>query len=49
MLEALLGVLSPQPVLAIVSDKGQKISHGAYRRLEQLRIGKRQIVFLTLR
>jgi tRNA G10 N-methylase Trm11 len=49
MLEAFLGVLGPEPVVAIVSDKGQKIGHGAYRRLEQIRIGKRQVTILMLR
>lgn len=46
MLETLLGVLSERAILALAADKGQKISHPSYQRLEQLRVGKRQIVFL---
>jgi 16S rRNA G966 N2-methylase RsmD len=44
MLDALLEVLSSSSILAIVSDKGQKVSHEGYQRLEQFRIGKRRVV-----
>lgn len=46
MLEALLGLLSERAILALAAAKGQKISHPGYQRLERLRVGKRQIVFL---
>ena len=46
MLEALFSFLSPQSILAVASDKQQKIAHEKYKRLERLQIGKRQIVFL---
>jgi tRNA G10 N-methylase Trm11 len=49
MLDALIGVLDKPGIVAIVADKGQKIGHGAYRRVEQIRIGKRQITILALR
>ena len=48
MLDALISVLEKPGIAAVVTDKGQKIGHGAYRRLEQIRIGKRQITILTL-
>lgn len=46
MLEALLGVLSPHSVVAVASDKQQKISHACYQRFEKFRLGKRQVVIL---
>jgi len=46
MLDALLGVLSASSVLAIVSDKQQKVSHERYQRLEQFQVGKRRVVIL---
>ena len=46
MLTALLGVLSASSVVAIVSDKGQKVSHLRYERIEQFKIGKRRAVLL---
>ena len=46
MLDALLGVLSASSVLAIVSDKQQKVSHEGYQRLEQFQVGRRRIVIL---
>ena len=46
MLEALLGVLSPSSILAIVSDKQQKAEHPSYRRLEKFQIGKRRVMIL---
>jgi hypothetical protein len=47
MLGALLSVLSPPSVVAIVSDKKQKVSHESYRRVEQFQLGKRRVVILT--
>ncbi len=46
MLEALLPVLSLRSVVAISSDKSQKISHEGYRRLERFQVGKRRVVLL---
>jgi hypothetical protein len=46
MLEALLGVLSPHSVVAVASDKQQKISHSGYQRVEKFQLGKRQVVIL---
>jgi len=46
MLEALLPVLSLRSVIAIASDKRQKISHEGYRRLERFQVGKRRVVLL---
>jgi tRNA G10 N-methylase Trm11 len=46
MLEALLGVVSPSGIVAIASDKQQKIAHERYRRIEHFQTGKRRIVIL---
>jgi 23S rRNA (guanine2535-N1)-methyltransferase len=46
MLEAILDLLSPASIVAIVSDKQQKAVHEKYRRLEQFRVGKRRVVLL---
>jgi 16S rRNA G966 N2-methylase RsmD len=46
MLEALLEFLSPTSIVAIASDKLQKIAHEKYKRLEKFQIGKRQVVIL---
>jgi len=46
MLDALLGILSSSSILAIVSDKRQKVSHERYQRVEKFQLGKRQVVIL---
>ena len=46
MLDALLGVLSSSSIIAVASDKQQKVSHENYQRLEQFQIGKRRVVIL---
>jgi tRNA G10 N-methylase Trm11 len=46
MLDALLGVLSASSVVAIVSDKQQKVSHERFQRLEQFQVGKRRVILL---
>jgi hypothetical protein len=46
ILEALLGTLSSSAIVAIVSDKQQKVSHGSYERIERFQVGKRRIVIL---
>ena len=48
MVDALLPLISPQSVVAIVADKGQSIRHEQYRRLDRFQVGKRQIVILSL-
>lgn len=44
MLEALYPVLSTISVVAIASDKQQKITHAQYERVQHFHIGKRRIV-----
>jgi tRNA G10 N-methylase Trm11 len=46
MLTGLLRVLSPVSVVAVSSDKQQKVSHAQYQRIEHFQIGKRRIVIL---
>ena len=48
MLDALIGVLSASSIVAVVSDKGQKVAHKSYQRVEQFQIGKRRVVILKL-
>jgi hypothetical protein len=48
MLDALMGVLSASSIVAVVSDKGQKVAHKSYQRVEQFQIGKRRVVILKL-
>ncbi len=48
LLESLRGVLRPGGVVGIVSDKGQKALHPAYKRLERFQIGKRRVAILRL-
>lgn len=48
MLNTLTSVLSPSGIVAIVSDKGQKIAHENYQRLKQFQIGKRRVHILKL-
>jgi 23S rRNA (guanine2535-N1)-methyltransferase len=46
MLDSLFGILSTSGVIAIASDKKQKVTHEGYQRLEQFQIGKRRVVIL---
>ncbi|MBN1584274.1 MAG: hypothetical protein JXA89_26430 [Anaerolineae bacterium] len=46
MLDALRSVIPLHTVLAIASDKAQKIAHQGYRRIERFRLGKRQVTIL---
>ncbi len=46
LLNSLLAVLSPTSLVAVASDKAQKISRESYRRIERFSIGKRQVVIL---
>lgn len=46
MLDALLGVLSADSIVAIASDKQQKAAHNSFQRLERFQIGKRRVVIL---
>lgn len=49
MLSALEAHINPRCVLAIASDKGQKVRHPAYQRLEQFNLGRRRVTFLSLK
>lgn len=46
MLNALIDILSASSVVAIVSDKQQKVPHKDFQRVEQFQIGKRRVVIL---
>jgi len=46
MLNALLDVLVPTSVVAVVSEKRQKASHEGYQRIEHFQVGKRRVVLL---
>ena len=46
MLNGLIGILSPESIVAIVSDKQQKVSHEGFQRIEQFQIGKRRVAIL---
>lgn len=46
MLHALLGILSSSSLVAIASDKQQKVAHENFQRLEQFQVGKRRVVSL---
>jgi 23S rRNA (guanine2535-N1)-methyltransferase len=46
MLETLTGILSSSSIVAIASDKGQKVSHEKYQRVEQFQVGKRRVSIL---
>jgi hypothetical protein len=46
MLEALFEFLYPKSIVAITSDKIQKITHEKYIQLEKFQLGKRQVVIL---
>jgi hypothetical protein len=46
LLDALLGILSPGSLAAVVADKRQKVAHEAYDRVDKFQIGKRQVVIL---
>lgn len=43
LLETLRAVLTPNSVVAIVSDKQQKVAHEGYMRLEKFQVGKRRV------
>ena len=43
MLDVLRTILSSSSIVAIASDKRQKVSHEMYRRIEQFEIGKRRV------
>ena len=46
MLNALIEILSTSSIVAIVSDKHQKVSHQGFQRVEQFQIGKRRVAIL---
>jgi len=49
MLDNLLELLTPESVVAIAADKGQKPAHEGYRRLDQFQVGKRRVTILQPR
>jgi hypothetical protein len=49
LLENLIPVLKPDSVVAICSDKKQKIKNDKYQRLEKHQIGKRKFEILALK
>lgn len=46
LLEALRQSLPLETLVVVAADKGQKIAHPAYRRLQRFQIGKRQVALL---
>jgi hypothetical protein len=46
MLDALSAIVSERCVVAVAADKGQRIAHPEFRRIERFRLGKRQIALL---
>ena len=46
ILDILMNVLSSSSIVAITSDKQQKVSHDHYQRIEQFQIGKRRVAIL---
>jgi hypothetical protein len=48
LLDSLQTVVDQQAVVVIAADKGQKIAHPGYRRVERFQVGKRQVALLTL-
>jgi 16S rRNA G966 N2-methylase RsmD len=46
MPDALLGVLSTSSIVAIASDKQQKVVHKGFQRIEHFQTGKRRVVIL---
>jgi 23S rRNA (guanine2535-N1)-methyltransferase len=46
MLEAMFAYLSPKSIIAVASDKSQKVTHAKYKRLEKFQLGKRHVVIL---
>ncbi len=49
MLDNLLELLTPESVVAIAADKGQKPLHEGYQRLDQFQVGKRRVTILQPR
>jgi hypothetical protein len=48
MLDALRGVLAPGGLVAVASDKHQKITGGRFRRVEHFQVGKRKVTIMKL-
>lgn len=46
MLEALHPILHAESIVAVASDKQQKVRHDKYKRMERFQVGKRQVVLL---
>jgi hypothetical protein len=48
LLEALRAVVRPDSIVAVTATKAQPVAHEAYRRVEQLQVGKRRTTILML-
>jgi 23S rRNA (guanine2535-N1)-methyltransferase len=46
LLENLLPAASARSILAVCADKGQKITHEGYKKIDRFQVGKRQVVLL---
>jgi len=46
LLDTFHDVLSLSSIVAVVSDKGQKVLHEGYQRIEQFQVGKRRVLIL---
>ena len=49
MLDALQGILKPGGVVAIAINKGQKVNHEKYVRLERFQVGRRRVFILQIK
>ncbi len=47
ILDNIYSVINKQCVVAIVADKGQKIKHDLYKRLDYFKVGKRHVAILA--
>lgn len=48
LLEKLLPVLSDNSVVAVITDKYQKVNHERYKKMERFKVGKRQITIMMI-
>jgi len=48
LLDNIVPILNIGSIIAIITDKNQKINNGLYKRLEKFKVGKRQIEILKL-
>lgn len=48
MLDNLVAVLHEDSIVAVITDKTQKINNKGFKRLEKFKVGKRQVIILKL-